>query len=109
VFNEKGKAKKFHQLGDVYPYEGNSLGHGRPVLKGDPMTDADNFLTGVFYEKKIATTILIASSQTAQTEEHVSVTSDDLHKTTAETNEWQFLIRCAYGKGITSFAVFFVL
>ena len=88
VFNDKGKVKKFHQVGDVYPYDATSEGHGRPVLKGDPRTDAENFLTGVFYEKKISTALMVASNEANQNEDHQSGTSDDLKTSSVDGNEW---------------------
>jgi hypothetical protein len=88
VFNDKGKAKKFHQVGDVYPYDGTSEGHGRPVLKGDPRTDADNFLTGVFYEKKVTNTMRATNSEAILSEDQVAVISDDLKTSVVDGSEW---------------------
>lgn len=66
VFTDKNKQKKFHNVGEAYPYDPNIPDKGRPVLKGDPRTDNENFLTGVFYERKVDTTVTVASSQAVQ-------------------------------------------
>ena len=88
VFGTNGKARKFHHVGDVYPYDPNSEGRGRPVLKGDPRTDADNFLTGVFYEKKIDTTKTVASNETQPSGDEMQVTGNDLQSASATDGEW---------------------
>ena len=88
MFNEKGKAKKFHQVGDVYPYDAASEGHSRPVLKGDPRTDAYNFLTGIFYEKKSVASMRVESIEAPQPEDQMSAKSDHLKAPGVDGNEW---------------------
>lgn len=62
-----GKAISYHVVEDVFPYDANSpdTKFGRPVLMGDPITDAANFLTGYFYEKKQKTVSGSTSSKPA--------------------------------------------
>ena len=64
VMNEKtGKQKTWHTVGDAIAIakdENEKL--IRPMLKGDPQTDPENFRTGVFFETKVDKTVSAATA-----------------------------------------------
>jgi len=90
VMNDKGKPKKFHTVGDVYPYDNADPGKGRPVLKGDPKTDNENFLVGVFYERKTGTqgTSVRPAPLTAEEAGGAMVSAEDISGADAVKEDW---------------------
>lgn len=73
-----GKPKTWHVVGDVYPVKADDPNKGRPVLRGDPTTDSANFHTGVFYEKKVDTTVSVRQ------EEHLDESDTPAESTQAD-------------------------
>ena len=56
LYGDNGKPRTWHVVGDAFPIEKDEAGNvKRPKLKGDPQTDPNNFMTGVFHEYKVDT------------------------------------------------------
>ncbi len=89
-----GRQKSFHQIAEVWPMKdatANDLTRGRPVLKGDPEIDSNNFFNGFFYEIKVDAAPLQSTISRAEfdTPADFLVQEEDMHvmADVAEQNE----------------------
>ena len=75
ALNEKGNQKAYHEIFQIAALDLDKPNKGRPVIAGDPDTDADNFHTGKFYEKKI--TGVTSEKKSQETNKGAEISTDE--------------------------------